>query len=121
MSFPNWRGHGGGSLSIFSNGILLGVATALNFIGLGQTTTISGSEVTVNIPGGGSGGSLSAEIPSGAIDGVNVTYTVVNTPIVFLTYGTVLADPDDYSVSGTTITMASPLSPGNVLQSFYNA
>lgn len=110
------------SLKITSNGITLtDDASELDFTGAGQTGSVIGNIVTVDIPGGGSGSTLTMEIPSGAIDGSNVTYTIVHTPIVFLTYGSILADPEDYSISGTTITMTFPLSPGNVLQSFYNA
>lgn len=118
--FYSWHGKGG-SITIYDDGVLLGDVTTINFTGAGQSGSVMNGTLTENIPGGGGGGSLSSEIPTGAIDGSNVTYTVINTPIIFLTYGNVLDDPEDYSVSGTTITMTSPLLPGNVLQSFYNA
>ena len=54
---------------------------------------------------------FASEVPSGVINGVNVTFTIANTPISgsFKLYrdGLRLRAPTDYSISGTTITMVS--------------
>lgn len=53
------------------------------------------------------------EIPSGAVDGVNLTYTLAHTPTTgslhLLKNGVEIYSPDDYSLSGTTITMVTAL------------
>jgi len=66
---------------------------------------------------GGSSLTIFSETPSGAIDGSNVTYTVLNTITTVLTFGIngQLLQPDtatqtnDFSTSGNTITLHTPL------------
>lgn len=65
------------------------------------------------------------EVPSGTIDGVNVTFTILNTPIggqimlylngQYMTVGV----GEDYILSGITITMAAPLIPGDKIRANY--
>jgi hypothetical protein len=50
------------------------------------------------------------EVPSGTINGVNVTFTILNTPIdqiMFYLNGQYMTPDEDYTISGVTITMAS--------------
>ena len=63
---------------------------------------------------------VNGEIPTGVIDGVNVTYTLTNIPVNFklLSYGTILS-PSSYTIVSNTITMSSPLLPGETLLAFY--
>lgn len=56
-------GGGGGTASVsgtgplvFDEGIMLGTGTQFNFVGAGVTATISGTNIRVNIPGGGGAG-----------------------------------------------------------------
>jgi hypothetical protein len=65
------------------------------------------------------------EVPSGTINGVNVTFTILNTPIggqimLYLNgqYMTAGAG-EDYTISGSTITMAAPLIPGDKIRANY--
>ncbi|MFA5409790.1 MAG: hypothetical protein WC343_13545 [Bacilli bacterium] len=65
------------------------------------------------------------EVPSGTINGVNVTFTILNTPIggqimLYLNgqYMTAGAG-EDYTISGSTITMAAPLIPGDKIRTNY--
>ncbi len=120
--FYNRKSSGGSSLSILYDGVELGVATSIDFTGAGQTTTILGSAVTVDIPGG-SGATPFVESPSGVINSSNVTFTLTHTPLantLTLTYGTALTDPADYTISGTTITTTYALDPGNTLVASYS-
>jgi hypothetical protein len=65
------------------------------------------------------------EVPSGTINGVNVTFTILNTPIggqimlylngQYMTVGV----GEDYILSGITITMAAPLIPGDKIRANY--
>lgn len=65
------------------------------------------------------------EIPSGAVNGSNVTFTLAHTPLSgqimlylngqYMTHGA----GEDYTLSGLTITMISPLIPGDKLRTNY--
>lgn len=110
-------------LSILYNGISLSTeVSSINFTGAGQTTSALGNNITVNIPGGAGFTFVVGEVPSGAVDDVNVTYTLAHTPsagTLALYYAERLINVTDYTLSGTTITMTSPLSPGSTLQGDY--
>ena len=65
------------------------------------------------------------EIPTGVIDGSNVTFTLAHTPtggqiMLYLNgqYMTVGVG-EDYTISGNTITMAAPLIPGDKIRTNY--
>ena len=66
---------------------------------------------------------VDAEVPSGTIDGSNKTFTIAHTPIsgslkLFLN-GMLLKENDDYTLSGTTITMNyAPESGSNFIASY---
>jgi hypothetical protein len=80
---------------------------------LTETQTILGCRWSLN------------EIPAGAIDGINVTFTLAHTPIggqimlylngQYMTVGV----GEDYILSGITITMAAPLIPGDKIRTNY--
>src|SRR5574344_739055 len=64
------------------------------------------------------------EIPAGAIDGINVTFTLDHTPvdqIMLYLHGPYLAPGagEDYTLSGLTITMAAPRVPGDRIRTNY--
>ncbi|MFA5408702.1 MAG: hypothetical protein WC343_08035 [Bacilli bacterium] len=65
------------------------------------------------------------EVPSGAINGVNVTFTILNTPIggqIMLYLNGMYMSPgvgEDYTISGLTITMAVPLIAGDKIRTNY--
>ena len=64
------------------------------------------------------------EIPTGNIDGINTTYTLLHKPIlgsdhIYLN-GVLIEDKDnDYSISGSLITFSNPLLPGMKLRCTY--
>ncbi len=66
------------------------------------------------------------EVPTGSINGINVTYTLANTPNLgrlMLFLNGVLQRPggEDYSLSGVTITMETAPESGDQLLSWYMA
>lgn len=69
-----------------------------------------------------SSSSLTAETPSGTIDGSNVTFTVTNaTLLLFLNGAFETAGGIDYTLSGTTITYVNPPPIGSTHTSFYGS
>lgn len=72
---------------------------------------------------GGGNTAVFGEIPSGTINGANVTFTLANTPVagtvaVYLN-GARQKVTDDYTISGATITFVSaPLSGSNLLADY---
>lgn len=76
------------------------------------------------ISGGGSGGTLTAEIPTGTIDGTNTDFIVTATPVLFYWNGQLqnpLISPPDYVYDSLTmtITMTTAPSPGDNLLSYH--
>ena len=66
------------------------------------------------------------ETPGGTLSGTNPTFTLANTPNTHVTYplmlyqnGQLLDPTDDYSLSGTTITMSSPPAGTDKLRAYY--
>lgn len=84
-----------------------------------------------NKPGTGGGGTVpsfaSAEIPSGTINGINVTFTLANTPspagsLQLFLNGSLQEDGgvgNDFSLSGDTITFNSAPLAGSSLIAYY--
>lgn len=108
---------GGSTLvKLQANGVPLGDFSTLNFVN-GTVTNTNGTANYTSSGGGGGTGSIFLETPSGLINGSNTTYTVLNsitTPLNFSINGEEL-QPDtatqtnDYSYSGTTITLHTAL------------
>lgn len=84
---------------------------------------------TFQVPGGGVGGnSVYGEIPTGAMDGVNLTFTLAHAPNPALSLRLYLngvyqhPDPasEDYGLSGVTITMTvAPVGSDYRMRAFY--
>lgn len=73
---------------------------------------------------GGGGGTLTAEIPTGTIDGTNTDFIVTATPVLFYWNGQLqnpLVSPPDYVYDSLTmtITMTTAPSPGDNLLSYH--
>ncbi len=123
------------SLELYRNGILQMP---------GVDYTLSGNSITFlshslpqpndilqafyRLPGSGPSASfVDGEIPSGAIDGVNLVFTLANAPnpassLKLYKNGVLLQQNTDYTLSGSTITFASPsIAPlsGDLLTAFY--
>ena len=79
--------------------------------------------------GSGSGGGsvpsfASAEVPSGAIDGINETYTLAHTPspsasLQLFLNGALQTEGEDFSLATNTITFNVPPLAGSVLVAYY--
>ncbi len=112
----------GNPVAIKDEGITLTANVgSIDFVGAGVSGSVVGRDVTESIPGG-AGGTPIVETPAGAIDGVNLTYTLAHTPIagtLLLFYGTLLTSPNDYSLAVNVITMTSALQAGNALRASY--
>lgn len=80
----------------------------------------------VEVTGGGGGVTNAyAEVPTGDVDGVNDTYTLVNTPadkdgVVVLLNGVTQYNGIDYTVTGDTITFITPPANGSTIFAYYN-
>jgi len=78
----------------------------------GTLTDNNDGTFTLNTGGGGSG-TFTKEVPSGTIDGNNVTFTLAHTPIsgtenIFLNGQLLTGSGNDYTISGSTITFTVP-------------
>lgn len=75
--------------------------------------------------GGGGGGLVSSEIPSGVVNGVNVTFTVSNTPIYIEVSGQVMVsqtiDPSNYGFTYSAGTITFVNAPSQTPHSFFGA
>lgn len=107
MSFPT--APAGGGITIKDEGLSIAApATSLDFTGTGVTATAIGAAATASIPGGTGNTFVYNEVPT---DNGNGTYTLAHTPVA----GTVtvykngarlkVLSGNDYTISGTTITL----------------
>ena len=103
-------GGGGNVVRFLSNGVEISAyVTEINF-STNITPTYAGSgRITLTASGGSS--TTYSETPSGDIDGSNTTYTVANsiTTVINFAINGQYIHPQQYTTSGTTITMLSPL------------
>lgn len=86
--------------------------TTLNFVGAGVTASYLGNGIiAITIPG--SSTTVYTETPTGAIDGLNMTYTTANTITTVYSFainGMYLHPTIDYTCTGSTIMMVTPFS-----------
>lgn len=95
--------------------------------GLSDCVHVDGTSGPCGTSSGGSAVSFAdAEIPSGAIDGVNVTFQLTGLPspaasLEIYRNGLALQRTVDFTVSGSTVTFqnSSVPQPGDILQAFY--
>jgi hypothetical protein len=93
-------------------------ATALSTTGAAGTFWANNNTWQTPPAGGGGSTYIDAEIPSGAINGSNVTYTLASTPspassLHLYANGVRLRPTTDYSLSTATITMVAALQTGD--------
>jgi len=114
----------GGNPAFQDEGVSVGSAATLNFVGAGVTCSVAASIATITIPGGGgSTNFVDAEIPSGTVNGSNVTFTLAHTPTAgslhFYLNGVRLRPTTDYTLAGATITMVAAPQTGDWLYADY--
>lgn len=118
------------SVELFLNGLLLQQGTDYTLSGF--TLTLSSPPAIGDVLiafyralGSGGGPNFSdAEVPGGAVNGTNVTFTVANVPnprgsLQLYLNGVLQQQGTDYTISGLTITFASAPAVGDVLNAFY--
>lgn len=98
-------------------------ASSIDFVGAGVTGSVLGSAVTETISGAAAVFTpVRNEVPSGTVDGSNVTFTLAHTPlygiILVLNLGT-LTPNVDYTLSGATITFIIPPAPSSIISCSY--
>jgi len=96
----------------------------------GGDTVAAGSGISILNANGvktisslGSGSSLTSETPTGTIDDVGVTFTVLNTPVFISVNGALYVSGTGIftSYAAGTITLSSPVGVGGFIRSFYAA
>lgn len=134
-------GNSSGLITVNSSGVRITAGTSAQFIVAngsgdpawvamsGDVTIANTGAATVNHTAGTGflkyGDMVAHETPSGAVNGSNTTYTLANTPqnsSVRVYVNGVLQEPgsgNDYTISGTTITMLYTLQTGDKIRVFY--
>jgi uncharacterized protein YoxC len=108
------------SLALYRNGLLQSVGVDYSLSGAGVTFTTASTPLSTDllqafyrIVGSGTSSTIvDAETPSGTINGTNLAFTLVNTPIGSTSVklyknGLLLSQNGDYTMSGKTITFTS--------------
>ena len=118
--------NGGTGLStITSGGVVIGAGasapTAVTCSSATYVLTWSGSSWSCSAP---VSGTARQEVPSGTVNGSNVTFTLANTPsasanVVLHIDGLVLIQTVDYTISSSTITMTTAPANGQKLLATY--
>lgn len=92
-------------------------ATVIRMEGGGGGTSVGGGDLSV-------ADFVTSETPTGTVNGVNVTFTVANTPVAhfhFYVNGLLqeVGGGNDYTISGTTITTTTAPLTGSILSASY--
>ena len=108
----------GSSFSILSNGALIGMTNGLNLVaGTGMTISVSANSsgaitATFNSSGGGGG---APTIPTGTVNGINLTFTATTKPSIVFTEGGTFTNGFGVTITGSgssfTIVFAAGLAP----------
>ncbi len=97
-----------------------------------STTILYGDLVWRTAPSGGGGGGVSSsvgtwtqEVPSGSVNGSNVTFTLAGVPtsasvVTLFQDGALLTQGVDYTIANATITMTTAPAPGQSLWAVYS-
>lgn len=119
---------GTGNTSLTPYALLTGGITATGILqqvsGLGAAGQVLTSNGSGALPSwqdatGGGGGSVNVEVPTGVVDGVNITFTVSNTPKFVVIDGLVRRSTMGYTYLAGTITVDSLIPPTYDIFSVY--
>lgn len=117
---------GSGGHTIQDEGTPLTARSNLNFVGASVTVTDdSGNDATVVTITGASVTWANNETPSGTINGINTSFSLAHTPNpswIQLYLNGVILEPgagNDYTLSGTSITMLFAPETGDKLRAYY--
>lgn len=102
-----------GDILYFSGGTL----TNLTIGNEGDVLTVSSGNPSWSNSSGGSG--IAFETPTGTVNGVNVTFTVLNDPIAIVIDGMWKFEGAGYSYSSPTITVSSDNPPVQFIRSAF--
>lgn len=69
--------------------------------------------------GGGSGGSLDFETPTGTVDDSNLSFDVLNTPLYLVVNGAQYFEGVHYTLTGLTVTLNDPVGTGGFIRSAF--
>lgn len=118
MSFRNLIEQ---AIKILDEGVLLGVASEIDFSGAGISSSLSGNRVTVTVSAGAGLNFAFNETPTGTINGSNTSFTLAHTPspatsLILTINGQVMTPTEDYTISGNTITMIVAPETGDIFR-----
>lgn len=86
-----------------------------------RITRVNAGETALEFATADSGDTLTVEIPTGTVNGVNTTFTVVNTPVVVVIDGLLRRATKGYTYAALTITVDPLTPPVYDIFSLYNA
>ena len=95
----------GGARGVFlyTNGVKQGIISMMNIVGTGVATSVVNGLLTITITGGGGGSS--ELVATGAINGINTTYTYTQKPAYIYSDGVAYKENGGWTWNGLTATM----------------
>lgn len=114
-NLETFRRSGGSNVAefqVYKNGILsANQVRAIDLIGAWTVTDLGGGKVSLQAPSGGGIGTIYTETPTGAIDGVNLSYAAAHaiTSVLSFAINGQFIHPADYGIAGSTITFGTAL------------
>lgn len=121
LSFGPGEGGMGGGLERVRSGSTV-VREGVSEITFGDNLTVTRTANGVRVDGengGGSGGGIDFETPTGTVDDSNLSFTVVNTPIYIVVNGAQYFESVHYSLAGLTITLFDAIGTGGFIRSAF--
>lgn len=120
-SIRNMPHAGSVGVNLTVGGTFRGQTRDLIFTGAGVTSTLVGNKYVIVVSGGGGSGTTDVETPTGAVNGTNDTYTVVNEPKYIIVDGVSKFVTLHYTYSSGTITITDGVLPTQYIRSIYSA
>jgi len=96
-----------------------GITSEVNFVGSGVAYTEVNGVPTLTFTGGS--GATAVETPTGTVNGVNLSFTVANTPLYIIVDGISRFETIHYTLSGLNVTLLADNQPSQYIRSVYSA